>query len=103
MCIRDRLISVLATSDVARYRHVASGIHIAAVPTTALKTLGREGQPLRRYAVIGLDVYKRQALALGDLLVGQNGLAGGAPVDRVLLAIDPVSYTHLDVYKRQSL
>ena len=32
-----QLISVIATRNVARYRHVARGVHIAAVPTTALK------------------------------------------------------------------
>lgn len=59
-----------------------------------LRVLGDLVVPLLKVALLGLGA-AAPALALGDLLVGQNGLAGGAPVDRVLLAIDQALFPHL--------
>ena len=50
--------------------------------------------PLLEVTLLGLGA-ATPALALGHLLVGQNGLAGGAPVDRVLLAVDQTLFPHL--------
>ena len=50
--------------------------------------------PLLEVTLLGLGA-ATPALALGYLLVGQNGLAGGAPVDRVLLAVDQTLFPHL--------
>ena len=59
-----------------------------------LGVLGDLVVPLLKIALLGLGA-AAPALALGDLLVGQNGLAGGAPVDRVLLAIDQALFPQL--------
>ena len=59
-----------------------------------LRVLGNLEVPLLQVALLGLGA-ATPALALGDLLVGQNGLAGGAPVDRVLLAVDQTLFPHL--------
>ena len=50
--------------------------------------------PLLKVALLGLGA-AAPALALGDLFVGQNGLAGGAPVDRVLLAVNQALFPQL--------
>ena len=59
-----------------------------------LRVLGDLVVPLLKVALLGLGA-AAPALTLGDLLVGQNGLAGGAPVDRVLLAVDQALFPHL--------
>ena len=59
-----------------------------------LRVLGNLVVPLLKVALLGLGA-AAPALALGNLLVGQNGLAGGAPVDRVLLAVDQALFPHL--------
>ena len=59
-----------------------------------LGVLGDFEVPLLKVALLGLGA-AAPALALGDLLVGQNGLAGGAPVDRVLLAVDQALFPQL--------
>ena len=59
-----------------------------------LRVLGDLEVPLLKVALLGLGA-AAPALALGDLLVGQNGLAGGAPVDRVLLAVDQTLFPQL--------
>ena len=59
-----------------------------------LRVLGNLEVPLLKVALLGLGA-ATPALALGDLLVGQNGLAGGAPVDRVLLAVDQALFPQL--------
>ena len=59
-----------------------------------LGVLGDLEVPLLKVALLGLGA-AAPALALGDLLVGQNGLAGGAPVDRVLLAVDQALFPQL--------
>ena len=51
------------------------------------------------------DVYKRQYHHILDTVVGAHTLHGAlAHVEhlRRLCRVKPVSYTHLDVYKRQS-
>ena len=59
-----------------------------------LRVLGDFEVPLLKVALLGLGA-AAPALALSDLLVGQNGLAGGAPVDRVLLAVDQALFPQL--------
>ena len=59
-----------------------------------LRVLGNLEVPLLQVALLGLGA-AAPALALGDLLVGQNGLAGGAPVDRVLLAVNQALFPQL--------
>ena len=59
-----------------------------------LRVLGNLEVPLLQVALLGLGA-TAPALALGHLLVGKNGLAGGAPVDRVLLAVDQALFPHL--------
>ena len=59
-----------------------------------LGVLGDLEVPLLKVALLGLGA-AAPALALGHLLVGQNGLAGGAPVDRVLLAVDQALFPQL--------
>ena len=59
-----------------------------------LRVLGNLVVPLLKVALLGLCA-AAPALALSDLLVSQNSLAGGAPVDRVLLAIDQALFPHL--------
>ena len=59
-----------------------------------LRVLGNLVVPLLKVALLGLGA-AAPALALGDLLVGQNGLAGGAPVDRVLFTVDQALFPHL--------
>ena len=59
-----------------------------------LRVLGNLVVPLLKVALLGLGA-AAPALTLGNLLVGQNGLAGGAPVNRVLLAIDQALFPHL--------
>ena len=59
-----------------------------------LGVLGNLVVPLLEVALLGLGA-ATPALALGHLLVGKNGLAGGAPVDRVLLAVDQALFPHL--------
>ena len=59
-----------------------------------LGVLGNLVVPLLQVALLGLGA-AAPALALGHLLVGKNGLAGGAPVDRVLLAVDQALFPHL--------
>ena len=59
-----------------------------------LGVLGNLEVPLLQVALLGLGA-AAPALALGDLLVSQNGLAGGAPVDRVLLAVDQALFPQL--------
>ena len=59
-----------------------------------LRVLGNLVVPLLKVALLGLGA-AAPALALGNLLVGQNGLTSGAPVDRVLLAIDQALFPHL--------
>ena len=56
--------------------------------------LGDLEVPLLQIALLGLGA-AAPTLALGDLLVGQNGLAGGAPVDRVLLTVDQALFPQL--------
>ena len=59
-----------------------------------LGVLGDLEVPLLKVALLGLGA-AAPALALGDLLVGQNGLAVRAPVDRVLLAVDQALFPQL--------
>ena len=59
-----------------------------------LRVLGNLEVPLLQVALLGLGA-AAPALALGDLLVSQNGLAGGAPVDRVLLAVNQALFPQL--------
>ena len=59
-----------------------------------LRVLSNLVVPLLKVALLGLGA-AAPALTLGDLLVGQNGLAVGAPVDRVLLAVDQALFPHL--------
>ena len=59
-----------------------------------LRVLGNLEVPLLQVALLGLGA-TAPALALGDLLVGQNSLAGGTPVDRVLLTVDQALFPHL--------
>ena len=59
-----------------------------------LRVLGNLEVPLLQVALLGLGA-AAPALALGDLFVGQNGLAGGAPVDRVLLAVNQALFPQL--------
>ena len=58
-----------------------------------LRVLGNLVVPLLKVALLRLGA-AAPALALGNLLVSQNGLAGGAPVDRVLLAVDQ-AFSHI--------
>ena len=82
-----QLISVIATRNVARYRHVARCIHIAAVPTTALKTLGREGQPLRRYTAIRLKLKVSRALPHKAKALGRRHTTLELPTQHIGRAI----------------
>ena len=50
--------------------------------------------PLLKVALLRLGA-AAPALTLGDLLVGQNGLTSGTPVDRVLLAVDQALFPQL--------
>ena len=59
-----------------------------------LRVLGNLVVPLLKVALLGLGA-AAPALTLGNLLVGQNGLAGGAPVDRVLFTVDQALFPHL--------
>ena len=59
-----------------------------------LGILGDLEVPLLQVALLGLGA-AAPALTLGDLLVGQNGLAVRTPVDRVLLAVDQALFPHL--------
>ena len=59
-----------------------------------LGVVGNLVVPLLEVTLLGLGA-ATPALTLGHLLVGQNGLAGGAPVDRVLLAVDQALFPHL--------
>ena len=59
-----------------------------------LRVLGNLEVPLLQVALLGLGA-AAPALTLGDLLVGQNGLTGRAPVDRVLLAVDQALFPQL--------
>ena len=59
-----------------------------------LGVLGDLVVPLLKVALLGLGA-ATPALALGHLLVSQNGLAGGAPVNRILLTIDQALFPHL--------
>ena len=82
-----QLIGTVTTSDVARYRHVASGIHIAAVPTTALEPLRREGQPLRRYTAIRLNLQIPRALPHKAKTLGRRHAALELPAQHIGRAI----------------
>ena len=59
-----------------------------------LGVLGNLEVPLLQVALLGLGA-AAPALTLGDLFVGQNGLAVGTPVDRVLLAVDQALFPQL--------
>ena len=59
-----------------------------------LGVIGNLEVPLLKVALLGLGA-ATPALALGHLLVSQNGLAGGAPVNRILLTIDQALFPHL--------
>ena len=59
-----------------------------------LGVLGDLEVPLLQVALLGLGA-AAPALTLGDLLVGQNGLAVRTPVDRVLLAVDQALFPQL--------
>ena len=71
--------------------------------------------PLRPVSYTHLDVYKRQEhihlsfrgmlvyfVSLVDKIVGGVALSGNHNYYVVALTVRTVSYTHLDVYKRQS-
>ena len=59
-----------------------------------LGVLGDLEVPLLKVALLRLGA-AAPAFALSDLLVGQNGLAGRTPVDRVLLAVDQALFPQL--------
>ena len=59
-----------------------------------LRVLGNLEVPLLQVALLGLGA-AAPALTLGDLLVGQNGLTSGTPVDRVLLTVDQALFPQL--------
>ena len=82
-----QLILAIAICNVARYRHVASSVYVAAVPTTALEPLGREGQPLRRYAVIGLKLKVSRALPHKAKTLGRRHTALELPAQHIGRAI----------------
>ena len=82
-----QLISVLATRNVARYGHVASSVYVAAVPTTALEPLGREGQELRRYTAIRLKLKVSRALPHKAKTLGRRHTALELPAQHVGRAI----------------
>ena len=108
MCIRD--------SAAGAHQHPSGGgIHqgvlwlLAAVPVH-----GSEQPAGRADAQLSLIHIFREALALGLALSEKSGadlmLATDPDADRVGIAVrckdgsyQPVSYTHLDVYKRQAL
>ena len=81
-----QLISVLATRNVARYRHVASGIHIAAIPTTALKALGRERQKCSGIA-IRIELNIARALPHKAKTLGRRHTALELPAQHIGRAI----------------
>ena len=62
--------------------------------------LARVGE---RYSDEWQDVYKRQVQGRADFMAhgGQEGRLGLVGAVGLLLGLRPVSYTHLDVYKRQ--
>ena len=59
-----------------------------------LGVIGNLEVPLLQVALLGLGA-AAPALTLGDLLVGQNGLTSGTPVDRVLLTVDQALFPQL--------
>ena len=82
-----QLISVIITGDVTRYRHIASSIHITAVPTTTFEPLGREGQPLRRYTAIRLKLKVSRALPHKAKALGRRHTALELPAQHIGRAI----------------
>ena len=80
-------ISTVTTGNVARYRHVASSVNVAAVPTTALEPLGREGQPLRRYTAIRLKLKVSRALPHKAKTLGRRHAALELPTQHIGRAI----------------
>ena len=99
MCIRDRFASDWPIAGAP-----PDGITAGDAPDFAL-TLCPAGDALHLVPRIGVlgDVYKRQPT---ELSISSVTAVFGAPVVIWLLVrrnSEPVSYTHLDVYKRQVL
>ena len=82
-----QLIGTVTTGNVACYRHVASSVYVAAVPTTALEPLGREGQPLRRYTAIRLKLKVSRALPHKAKALGRRHTALELPAQHIGRAI----------------
>ena len=82
-----QLIGTVTTGNVTRYRHVASSVYVAAVPTTALEPLGREGQVLRRYAAIRLELQIPRALPHKAKTLGRRHAALELPTQHIGRAI----------------
>ena len=82
-----QLISVIATRNVARYRHVARCIHVTAVPTTALEPLGRERQKPCRHAAIRLKLKVSRALPHKAKALGGRHAALELPTQHIGRAI----------------
>ena len=112
MCIRDRAKASLESS--VRYLADAvgsKGIRVNGLSAGAVKTLAASGikdfgkllgisaaaSPLKRNVTID-EVGNVAAFLLSDLASGMTG-----QISYVDCGVSPVSYTHLDVYKRQSI
>ena len=69
-----------------------------------MQILSQDPRPSYQNDPERVDVYKRQAPAIlisGESLSGTNDVIKA--MERELIGVDPVSYTHLDVYKRQTV
>ena len=75
----------------------ADGIHVSFKKENQKSLFGRERQQVLR----GISLSLREGECLG--IIGESG-SGKSTLGRVLAGLlrpEPVSYTHLDVYKRQ--
>ena len=82
-----QLIGTVTTGNVARYRHVTSSVYVAAIPTTTLEPLGREGQELRRHTVIGLKLKVSRAFPHKAKTLGRRNTALELPTQHIGRAI----------------
>ena len=119
MCIRDRLFVLVATASlfVAARRDVAlAEWRVVIIEPALFYFLLRAIRPSERELWVMLDAWVLGGVAVAgyglwqyatgqDLITAEGGLLRlrsiyGSP-NNVALYLDPVSYTHLDVYKRQ--
>ena len=96
MCIRDRLPGALAISAVT-LAELHFGVLVASSPEVRAERLRRLSIVQRRFDALPVD--DEVAASYGRLaaMVGESGRRARSR------SMDPVSYTHLDVYKRQAL